>query len=151
MAKLADFGLASRAAGVGSTHEAATRGTPGHVAPEVLWGAEPTPRSDLYCLGVVAYRFLVGPTGLRGADSGATALLPTATPRMPRLGTVRPDLPRGLVAAVQRAVALDPDSRQDSVAEFRAQLLGARGRLAPTQRARATLPASVRGGLPRAA
>ena len=39
VAKLADFGLASRAAGVGSTHEAATRGTPGHVAPEVLGGA----------------------------------------------------------------------------------------------------------------
>ena len=151
VAKLADFGLASRTADVGSTHAAATLGTPGHVAPEVLWGAQPTPRSDLYCLGVVAYRCLAGPTELCAGDAGATALLPTAIPAMPHLGTVRPDLPRGLVAAVQQAVAPDPDSRQDSVAEFRAQLLGARGRLVPAQRARATLPASVRSELPRAA
>ena len=43
---------------------------------------------------------------------------------MPRLAEFRPDLPRGLIAAVQQAVALEPDSRQDSVAEFRAQLIG---------------------------
>jgi serine/threonine protein kinase len=151
VAKLADFGLASRATGLGSTHAAATLGTPGQVAPEVLWGGQPTPRSDLYCLGVVAYRCLAGPTELCAGDAGATALLPTAIPRMPRLGKVRPDLPPGLVAAVQQAVAFDPDSRQDSVAEFRAQLLGARGRLVPAQRARAKLPASARSELPRAA
>ena len=152
VAKLADFGLASRAVSVGSTHAAASLGTPGQVAPEVLWGAEPTPRSDLYCLGVVAYRCLAGPTGLRAADPGATAPLPTAIPRMPRLGEVRPDLPRGLVAAVQQAVALDPDSRQASLADFRAQLLGERGRLVPAHRPRATtLAESARTELPRAA
>lgn len=152
VAKLADFGLASRAGDIGSTYPTAGQGTPGHVAPEVLWGAEPTPRSDLYGLGVAAYGFLAGPTGSRGAGATATALLPTATPRRPRLAKVRPDLPRGPLAAVQQAVALDPDSRQDSVAEFRAQLLGEAERLVPARRARAaTLRASVRSELPRAA
>ena len=151
VAKLADFGLASRAAGVGATHAAAAQGTPGHVAPEVLWGAEPTQRSDLYCLGVVAYRCLAGPTELCAGAAGATTPLPTAMPRMPRLGNVRPDLPRGLVAAVQRAIALDPDSRQDSVAEFRAQLTDRHRGLTPAPRWGVTLPGSVREELPRAA
>jgi hypothetical protein len=77
-----------------------------------MWGAQPPPRSDLYCLGVVAHRCLADPTELCAGDASDTALLPTAIPRMPRLGKVRPDLPRGLIADVQQAVALDPDSRQ---------------------------------------
>lgn len=89
--KLADFGLASRAADVASAPATDLLGTPGHVAPEVLRGAVPTPRSDLYCLGVVAYRLLAGPAGLRIGDAGATHPLPTAAPRMPRLrGPPRP-------------------------------------------------------------
>ena len=91
VAKLVDFGLASRAAGVGSTRAAATHGTPGQVAPEVLWGAEPTPLSDLYCLGIVAYRFLAGPTASRDGEADATAMLPTAVAAdaTPRRATAR--------------------------------------------------------------
>src|SRR3954465_8054590 len=37
-------------------------GMPGYVAPEVLGGARPSPRSDLYSLGVVAQRFLAAPS-----------------------------------------------------------------------------------------
>ncbi len=151
VAKLVDFGLASRAAGVGSTRAAATLGTPGQVAPEVLWGAEPTPQSDLYCLGILAYRFLAGPTASRDGEADATAMLPTAVPRMPRLGELRPDLPRGVIAAVQQAVALEPDARQDSVAEFRAQLVGKRRHLVSAHGPGATAPVSVRHELPRAA
>jgi eukaryotic-like serine/threonine-protein kinase len=93
-AKLADFGFA---------------GTPGYVAPEILRGADPSPQSDLYSLGVVAYRLLAGPE-------------PTAPPRRP-LAEVRPRLPRRLSDALQQALAEEPAARQRSVAEFRAQLV----------------------------
>lgn len=150
-AKLADFGLAFRAGEVGSTQAGGMSGTPGYVAPEVLWGAEPTPRSDLYCLGAVAYGFLVGPTRLRHDDVGATAPMATAALPMPPLAEFRADLPRCLVAAVAQAVALEPDSRQDSVAEFRAQLIGKQRELSRAPRAGATFPGSARAELPRAA
>ena len=151
-AKLADFGLACRAAEFASMPAGMRLGTPGYIAPELLWGAEPTARSDLYCLGAVAYRFLAGPTRLPAGDAGATAPLATAVRPMRPLAEVRPDLPRGLVAAVQQAVAIEPDSRQDSVAEFRAQLISSEPRkLAAAAQAGLTLRESARAGLPRAA
>ena len=51
------------------------------------------------------------------------APLVSATVAVPPLAHVRPDLPGGLIAAVQRATADEPRARQDSVAEFRADLL----------------------------
>jgi hypothetical protein len=47
----------------------------------------------------------------------------TAVRRMPPLCEAQPGLPRGLHEAVQQALAPEPDARQESVAEFRAQLL----------------------------
>ena len=150
-AKLADFGLASRTGEVVRTPAGELLGTPGYVAPEVLWGSEPTPRSDLYCLGAVAYRFLAGPTRLSAGDADATAPLMTAARPRPPLAEVCPDLPRGLAGAVQRALAFEPDSRQESVAEFRAQLIGKHRRLSPAPSASVTPSQPVRTELPRAA
>jgi serine/threonine-protein kinase len=133
-AKLADFGLASAALDVPARRAASVMGTPGYVAPEVLRGASASPRSDLYSLGVVAYRLLAGRSGVRPVDAHATAPQATSAPRMPPLAEARPDLSRGLIEAIQQALAHDPDARQDSVAEFRAQLLDGQSaplRLAP--------------------
>lgn len=127
-AKLADFGLATDA------------GTPDYVAPEILGGARPSPRSDLYSLGVVAYRLLAGPPRERPGDPNATGPLATAAPRRPPLAEARPGLPRGLHQAVQQALASEPDARQESVAKFRAQLVD-----------RPPIPKAVRGQLPSAA
>jgi serine/threonine protein kinase len=107
-AKLADFGLASDSLDPAPRRE--TGGTPGYIAPEVLHGAPPSPRSDLYSLGVVAYRLL--------ARSAAVVQ------RVPLVDAC-PGLPRALNEAVERALADDPDERQESVAEFRAELIGA--------------------------
>ena len=121
-AKLADFGLASDAlASPGGRAHGVAR-TLGYVAPEIVGGARPSSRSDLYSLGAVAYRLLLGPR-VPPADPGCTAPLPTAVRRMPALSEVRPGMPRGLYEAVDQALAPDPDARQESVAQFRAQLL----------------------------
>jgi serine/threonine protein kinase len=122
-AKLADFGLAADAleSPTGRVHE--VMGTPGYVAPEIVRGAKPSPRSDLYSLGAVAHRLLLGP-GVPPADTGCTAPLTTAVARRPPLSEGLAGLPRGPYEAVQQALAPEPDARQESVAEFRAQLLG---------------------------
>jgi hypothetical protein len=69
----------------------------------------------------------------------------SAALRVP-LAEARPSLPRSLSDAVQRAIADDPHARQESVEEFRAELIGALKR-----RVVAPLPDAVRGELARAA
>jgi serine/threonine protein kinase len=126
VAKLADFGLASSTLDDPASQSASVSGTPGYVAPEILRGAAASPRSDLYSLGVVAYRLLAGRPRPQLVDSQATAPQATSVPRITPLAEARPDLSRNLAEAVQRAMAHDPDARPDSVAEFRAQLLDGR-------------------------
>jgi eukaryotic-like serine/threonine-protein kinase len=124
-AKLADFGLASDGVDgpAGGAHGVA--GTLGFVAPEIVGGARPSPRSDLYSLGAVTHRLLLGPQ-VPPADPGCTSPLPTAVRHTPSLSEARPGLQRSLYEAVQQALAPKPDARQESVAEFRAQLLDRR-------------------------
>jgi serine/threonine protein kinase len=96
-------------------------GTPGYMAPEIVRGAKPSPRSDLFSLGAVAYRLSEGVPGL----------------------------PSGLYEAVQRALAPEPDARQESAAEFRAQLLD--GHTPPSRGGVVPFPDAVASHVPRAA
>jgi serine/threonine protein kinase len=94
MPKLADFGLAYDTTDPRGERPGKGTGTPGYMAPEVLDGAAPSPRSDLYAIAAVTRRLLT-PAG-----------------------------PGAAVAdAVGQALSRDPDDRQASVAEFRAQLI----------------------------
>ena len=123
-ATLIDFGIASHARDVRTSRPKHVLGTPGYVPPELLEGGRPSPRSDLYALAVVAHRFLAGRTTPRDDATGDTVPLATAVPRLQPLAEVRPGLPRRLCEAVDQALAIDPCARQQSVAEFRAQLVG---------------------------
>ncbi len=124
--KLIDFGLACQTVDIPDGRPGRVTGTPGHIAPEVLSGAAPSARSDLYSLAVVAHRLLAGPAAPGPPDPGTTVAGARAALRMPALAKKRPDLPRALIDAVQQALSPDPDARQASVAEFRAQLVGKR-------------------------
>jgi eukaryotic-like serine/threonine-protein kinase len=147
--KLIDFGLASDSRD--ATARRRTAGTPRYIAPEILRGAGASPRTDLYSLGMVAYRLLGGPAGALPGDSDSTVPLGAAAARRVPLGNARPDLPRALSEAVQRAVAGDPDARHESVAEFRDELVGALRAPVRRQRAAALLPGAARAELPSAA
>jgi hypothetical protein len=100
---------------------------------------------------MVAYRLLAGSSGVPSDAPDATAPVATAAARMPPLAEARPGLPRGLIEAVQQALAHEPYARQDSVAEFRAQLVD--GQSLPLRRPHdnALFPEAVRGALRSAA
>lgn len=150
-AKLADFGLAADVRDGPVMEMTDVTGTPGYVAPEILCGARPSRRSDLYSLGVVAYRLLAGPSPVRSDDPDATAPVTTAAPRMPPLAEARPGLPRGLNEAIQQALAHEPDARQDSVAEFHDQLVDGQSPQLRLRRDEAPFLAADRPELPSAA
>ena len=126
--KLADFGLACHTGEIPIGRPGRVTGTPGYIAPELLDGAVPSARSDLYSLAAVVQRLLVGPADYSPAQRGTTVPVAGTSACMP-LAKERPDLPRGVTDAVEQALSPEPAARQASVAEFHAQLT--RERLEP--------------------
>ncbi|HEY7072701.1 MAG TPA: serine/threonine-protein kinase [Acidimicrobiales bacterium] len=103
---LTDFGVA-RTLGQVTSDQAS--GTAEYVAPELLEGAQPDPRADVYSLGIVCYQALAGAppyTGpaplavIRAADQGIHQPLSTIA-----------GIPPSLAEVVERAMHRDPGQR----------------------------------------
>jgi serine/threonine-protein kinase len=97
------------------------------MAPEQLAGAVPTPRSDLYALGVMLFQLLAGRLPYEAASMGDW-LRHVADPTVPDLGQFRPDLPAGVSALCARLLAKRSAERPadgDAVARDLAGLLAA--------------------------
>lgn len=122
--KILDFGLAlerERTAGAETESEEADpgiAGTPGYMAPEVLSGAAPDTRSDIWALGVVLFEMAVGERPFPGRTSYeiASAVLSGRTGPMPAR------VPAGLRAIIERCLQVDPARRYQRAAEVRAAL-----------------------------
>jgi serine/threonine-protein kinase len=114
---LLDFGAGHDVVARATIAPSDLRGTPLYLAPE-LWRKEtPTPRSDIYSLGVLLYYLLTAAYPLEAASTeeirdaqGAGRLRP--------LRLFAPDLPDALVRAVERALAHNPGARFESAAAF---------------------------------
>jgi hypothetical protein len=97
-------------------------GTPVYVAPEVFEGRQRTPASDIYSLGVLLFYLVTGRYPIEGRTlSQVEAQHRHGTQR--RLRDVRPDLPEPFVGVVQRALAREPEGRQQSAGELETALL----------------------------
>jgi serine/threonine-protein kinase len=118
--KVGDFGIATTLEG-GDTSTAVPLGTPAYTAPERLRGFAATPRSDLYSFGVVLYEAAAGVRPFTGEGASAVAEAVVAGTHPP-LVERRPDLPAGLVDAVERALAADPAARFADADSMRAAL-----------------------------
>jgi TolB-like protein len=100
-------------------------GTPLYLAPEVIRGEPATRQSDIYNLGVLLYHLLTGSYPVRGAS---IADLRRAHERGTRvaLAAARPDLPRRLAGAIDRALDPRPERRQASADALGVDLARAR-------------------------
>ncbi|MBX3249303.1 MAG: serine/threonine protein kinase [Myxococcales bacterium] len=123
--RVLDFGIAKLtgrdANGVGTT-PGAVLGTPSYMAPEQFGDASRVgPSADIYALGVLLYEALSGELPFRG-QTLPELVVQVMTEPPPPLETLRPDLPKALVATVMRAMAKSPDARQASMAELAREL-----------------------------
>lgn len=100
-AYLTDFGLAKALGDSGVLSGTSVVGTVEYMSPEQWRGEQVGPAADIYSLGCVLYEALTG-----------------VVPYARQVGDAEPELPRGLDAVIERAVAKDPSARYRSATEL---------------------------------
>jgi serine/threonine protein kinase/Flp pilus assembly protein TadD len=121
-----DFGLARSfvpTAETTATLSGHIVGTLDYMAPELLTGCAATVASDIYALGMVAYKMVAGSLPFAGETPLAAAILRSKVP-VPAPRSAVPVLDPGWDRAILRALEADPTRRFSSAAEFVKALRG---------------------------
>jgi serine/threonine-protein kinase len=124
--KVLDFGISkvgsTTGGSMGLTKTSAVMGSPRYMSPEQMKSSRNVDaRSDIWALGTVLYEALAGAPPF-DADTVPELCVRIVMEPPPPLHTYRPDLPPGFEAALMVALAKDPASRYQTVAQFCAAL-----------------------------
>ncbi len=123
-AKVTDFGIARPIeAREGETQTGTVLGTCDYISPEQAQGQHVDELTDVYSLGVVLFELLTGEVPFSGENFVAIAMQHINAPPPP-VSLKRPEVPRRVEAAVERALAKDPAARFQTMAAFEAELEG---------------------------
>ncbi len=137
-----DFGIAKALNADSLTGSGSMIGTPFYMSPEQCSGRKIGPASDQYALAVMTYQMLGGHLPFTG-DSVADIVHKHVMAPVPPLLVLRPNLPEGVAAVVERGLAKTPEQRFASVGEF-AQALGPAGQRVPEKVSPVAAPAGTR-------
>jgi eukaryotic-like serine/threonine-protein kinase len=158
--QLTDFGIARDEDAREPTVDERLLGTLSYMAPEQAAGKRATGAADVWSAGLTLYATLAGRNPYKARS--LSELLENLGHRAPPLRRVRPELPRELSDALERAMHSNPE-RRPTAAEFRDMLLAAITEpsvteapgwspvAAPANRAAAALPHGARHRLTPAA
>ena len=116
-----DFGLARSMEATGLTQAGAVLGTPAYMSPEQAKGEPADERSDLFSLGVIAYRMLTGVVPFKADTMLASMLLRTQGPP-PAPNQVEPSVPQALSDIVLKMLATNAADRYQSAQQLNADL-----------------------------
>ncbi len=121
--KVADFGIARAGDGrEGLTMPGAVIGTATYLSPEQAQGLATDERSDLYSLGMVLYEMLAGSPPFSGGNPVAVGFKQLSEIPDPP-SSHNPAVASDVDAVVAKVLSSDPDARQRTAEELRADLL----------------------------
>lgn len=112
-AKLTDFGCAVPSQELGSV----VAGSLAYMSPEQLEGQPLDQRADIYALGAVLYRLLTGKNTFEAQDNFDARIAILNFPITP-IATYRQELPRELIAVIERAMQKNIAQRYPNWDEF---------------------------------
>jgi alpha-tubulin suppressor-like RCC1 family protein/tRNA A-37 threonylcarbamoyl transferase component Bud32 len=113
-AQLSDFGIARPwDTECSLTLPGMAIGTPAYMSPEQIDGGVLDGRSDIYSLGLVAYEMLTGGSPWSG-ETIYNTIYKQKHEDLPSIDALRPDVPRALLEAVERALHKNPEERWES-------------------------------------
>ena len=119
--KVLDFGISKVPSGgkdAATTSADALMGSPVYMSPEQMVAPEKVDvRTDVWCLGVVLYEMLSTKLPFEGETMPELVFTVVQKPHLP-LRPVRPDIPEGLAAVVDRCLEKNQAHRFASVAEL---------------------------------
>lgn len=120
--KITDFGIARALATI--SHEEKYEvvwGSPYYFSPEQANGKAPSPATDVYSLGVIAYELLAGQLPFIADDSAELARMHRSDlPKPPR--TFNYEIPESLNRIILRALSKKPEERYQNGSEFHSAL-----------------------------
>ncbi len=126
--KLTDFGIAKLLDAQGVTSTGQVLGSPAHMAPEQIEGAEVDERTDVFGLGVLLYECMTGHLPFEGTNP-AQVLRRVLEGEYPSAERERPVLGKAYSDILDRALAHDPDDRFSTMGEMKAALEGELARM----------------------
>lgn len=117
-ALVADFGIAKIAESESRlTATGGVVGTPAYLPPEQGTGADITPSSDIYSLGVVIYEIITGVKPYT-AETPIQVILQHMNEPIPNVLESAPYLPASLESVMERALAKQPAERYQTATDF---------------------------------
>jgi len=124
--KIADFGIARRAAAGGTSQDSLTRegmvlGTARAMSPEQTQGHDLDARSDLFSFGVMLYELVTGQSPF-AADVSAMIILRVMNERQRPATALAPEVPRALSELIDHLLEKSPTQRPDRARTVRDRL-----------------------------
>jgi len=137
---ISDFGIAKLSqAQAGNVTGSAIIGTPAYMAPEQAQGTEVDGRADIYALGIILFEMLTGKQPYE-ADTPMAVAIKHITDPVPHIRQTHPQLPEGMDAIIQKAMAKDKSERFSTAVEMTNAILDV-ARNEPTKlQTKASLP-----------
>lgn len=119
--RLMDFGIAIDRRQTWTERAGTVPGTPQFLAPELLRGAAPDVRSDIYALGILLFEMFTGQVPFDDPETSAL-VRKVLEENPPDVLKLRPDFPPQLAGMLDRLIAKDPEARFASAEEVAAEI-----------------------------